>query len=412
MSQSNYIFNYKTKRFKNFITTLLHKCNLSTQQITKILQCNINQHTGLELYSIGFTHKSIHELYNYEYYEWMGDSTANNCICWYLTKRFPVLKQPKAVKILARLKINLGSKKTFYELSDSLGFWDFISAGQEQIKKNGEYITIDVRQHKKKDLLEDALEAFIGITQTLLDQELGIGSGISHCYHFIKNLYDTIDISLAYKDLYDAKTRLKEMFDEWTTEDSALRWWKEGYGSHKDASSVPQILNDHPLKDRPEDRPLGNKKWSKQNIRATYITEEMGRELDFGYWNVEVVYKGVEDICDKTRKAKEIIIGRGNGPKKDQAEQIACENAITYLNKDRKIKKSSSYICKGLFKTVDPIYKEINKGTVKTKNTIDLTTLKKPELVQICKKHKIKGYSTKKKADIITLIQSYKIENL
>ena len=399
---------YKSPKFKTFIKGLLTRCGCG-EMVNKICKAKIQNHTGLELYSIGLTHKSINELYNYEYYEWMGDSTANNCVCWYLTKRFPILKQPKAVKILARLKINLGSKKTFYQLSEKLGFWDFITAGKEQIKKNGEYITIDVRQHKKKDLLEDALESFIGITQTILDQEFGMGVGFTHCYKFIESLYDELDISLAYKDLYDAKTRLKEMFDEWTTEESALRWWKEGYGSHKNLT-LPQ---EHVLQDRSEDRPLGNKKWSKQNIRATYITEDNGRELEFGYWKVEVVYKGVEDICDKNRKAKEIIIGRGTGPKKDQAEQIACENAITYLNKDRKIiTNRGSYICKGLFKTIDPIYKEINDGPVKTKNTIDLTSLKKPELVQICKKHKIKGYSTKKKADIIILIQSYKIENL
>ena len=407
---NEHIVNYKSVKFRNFIEKTLQKCDIPNSKITKILNSTYENKTGLELYSIGLTHKSINELYNYEYYEWMGDSTANNCICWYLTTRFPKLKQPKAVKILARLKINLGSKKTFYQLSEKLGFWDFISSGEEQVKKNGEYITVNVRQVKKKDLLEDTLESFIGITSTLLTHHYNIGAAFQHCYQFIKTLYDEIPISLAYKDLYDAKTRLKEMFDEWTTEDSALRWWKEGYGRHK-KTSLPQ---EHQLQDRPEDRPLGNKKWSKQNIRATYITEENGRELEFGYWNVEIVYKGVEDICVKSRKATEIIIGKGKGPKKDQAEQIACENAISYLNKDHDMNVGSTkyYICKGLFKTVDPIYKEINEAPNTSKNTIDLTTLKKPELVQICKKHNIKGYSTKKKADIIILIQSYKIENL
>ena len=407
MIQSNYIVNYKTKRFKDFIINILQKFNLSTKQINKILDCKVNQQSGLELYSIGLTHKSINELYNYEFYEWMGDSTANNCICWYLTKRFPQLKQPSAVKILARLKINLGSKKTFYQLSEDLNFWDFISSGEEQIKKNGECITVKVRQHRKKDLLEDTLEAFIGITQILLDQEYGIGTGFQHCYEFIKSLYDKIDISLKYTDLYDAKTRLKEMFDEWTTEESAIRFWKEGYGYGN-----PKNYSDfeEKLQDKPECRPLGNKKWSKQNIRATYVSEENGQELEFGYWDVNIIYKGVEDITLKQTFSKEIIIGKGTASKKDQAEQIACENAITYLNTDRENKFCNNKMCKtytlkGIHKTIDSIYEEINKLPNKEiKQQVNFNAMKKDELIEYCRKHNIKKYSNKKKSDIIALI--------
>jgi dsRNA-specific ribonuclease len=351
------IYNYKSPKFKTFIISLLEKCRLKPTLIQDLLTSKNDNFSGLELYSHAFTHKSIHPENNYEYYEWMGDSTANNCVCWYLTTRFPQLKKPKAVKILARLKINLGSKKTFYELSQKLGFWDYISAGEEQIKRNGEFTTIIVKQVKKKDLLEDTLEAFIGVTQTLIDTHLKEGAGFRFCYNFIKRLYDETDISLAYTDLYDAKTRLKEMFDEWTTEESAIRFWREGMGASK---KVPQNLED-----RPEDRPLGNKKWNKNNIRATYISQdERGEELEYGFWNIEVFYKGVEDITRKER-ATEILLGRGKAPKKDRAEQIACQVAISFLNKDKTIKYKSdagikTYTLKGLFKTTDPIYEEIN----------------------------------------------------
>lgn len=414
MSGDNYIVNYKTTRFKNFIISLLKRCKLNNENINNILLSENNGKTGLELYSIGFTHKSINELYNYEYYEWMGDSTANNCVCWYLTTRFPQLKQPKAVKILARLKINLGSKKTFYTLSEKLGFWDFISSGQEKVKKSGEYVTINVRQVKKKDLLEDTLEAFIGITQTLIDSHIKSGSGFNYCYNFIKSLYDQIDISLAYKDLYDAKTRLKEMFDEWTTEESAIRYFKEGYGIN---TEVPNNLED-----KCEDRVLGNKKWSKNNIRAEYISEdEKGNELEFGYWKIQVIFRGVTDITVRQNtydslKVKEIIIGTGQAPKKDQAEQIACEDAINYLNKDKDniifkklqgVKKQYKYSIKGIFKTIDPIYEEINKlPNREIVKVVEFEKMKRQELIDYCKNNKIKGYSNKKKKDIIQLINS------
>tara|TARA_E500000178_G_scaffold276904_1_gene275917 strand:- start:876 stop:2123 length:1248 start_codon:yes stop_codon:yes gene_type:complete len=409
-----YQINYKTTKFKNFVISLLKRCKISEQNISKILSLNNNGKTGLELYSIGFTHKSINELYNYEYYEWMGDSTANNCVCWYLTTRFPQLKQPKAVKILARLKINLGSKKTFYQLSEKLGFWDFISASEEKVKKNGEYVTIIVKQVKKKDLLEDTLEAFIGITQTLIDSHINPGDGFRYCYNFIKSLYDEINISLAYKDLYDAKTRLKEMFDEWTTEDAAIKFFKEGYGSSK---NIPDNLND-----RPEDRVLGNKKWSKNNIKAEYISEdECGRELEFGFWKVQVVFKGVSDITvrNNSLRVRDIVIGRGQAPKKDQAEQLACEDAINYLNKDTEnviltklggIRKEHKYTIKGIYKTIDPIYEEINKlpnrEVEEVKDVVNFEKMKRHQLIDYCKKHKIKGYSNKKKKDIIELINN------
>lgn len=347
-------YNYKKPKFKTFIINLLKRCRLKDNLINDILTSKNDTFSGLELYSHAFTHKSIHATNNYEFYEWMGDSTANNCVCWYLTTRFPQLKKPKAVKILARLKINLGSKKTFYELSQKLGFWDYISAGEEQVKRGGELVTIIVKQVKKKDLLEDTLEAFIGVTQILIDTHLKEGAGFRFCYNFIKSLYDEIDISLAYTDLYDAKTRLKEMFDEWTTEESAIRYFKEGYGLSK---KVPQNLED-----RPEDRVLGNRKWNKNNIRAEYIDkDENSEELEFGYWKVDVVYRGVEDITLTKKKATEIIIGSGKAPKKDRAEQIACQVAIDYLNTSRKITfNNKQYTLKGISKTVDPIYKEIN----------------------------------------------------
>ena len=64
------------------------------------------------------------------------------------------------------------------------------------------------------------------------------------------------------------------MFDEWTTEEAAIKFFKEGYEAY---NKVPDNLND-----RPEDRVLGNKKWSKNNINTEYISEdECGRELEF-----------------------------------------------------------------------------------------------------------------------------------
>ena len=39
----------------------------------------------------------------------------------------------------------------------------------------------------------------------------GVGNAI--CYNIIKSLFNEVEISLKYEDLFDAKTRLKEIFD-------------------------------------------------------------------------------------------------------------------------------------------------------------------------------------------------------
>jgi len=155
---------------------------------------------ALELYHQVFTHPSVNTELNYESLEILGDSTINQCIVWYLHRRFPKLNNPLGVKVIARLKINLVSKQQFFEFGKQLNLWPFISA------------TSDVRQTKMKPTTEDVFEAFFGATQLLLDEvQMGLGNLI--CYRIIKVLFDTIPISLKYTDLYDPVTRLKETVD-------------------------------------------------------------------------------------------------------------------------------------------------------------------------------------------------------
>lgn len=62
-------------------------------------------------------------------------------------------------------------------------------------------------------LLEDVFEAFIGVTEFILDERLARGIGWSCCYKILQSIYDQIPIHLTYEHLFDAKTRLKELFD-------------------------------------------------------------------------------------------------------------------------------------------------------------------------------------------------------
>jgi dsRNA-specific ribonuclease len=183
--------------FQRMLRDTINKSNLRADLVDKLIQHERFQNTM----HIVFTHPSVDKTNNYEFYEILGDSTLNKCVVWYISKRFPQLQCTEGVKIIARLKINLISKKTFSHLAQCLGFWDFISAEDE------------TRQTKMKKVLEDVFEAFFGALEMLLDEIVYPGAGYPICYRIIVALFGKLTISLAYNDLYDPITRLKEIFD-------------------------------------------------------------------------------------------------------------------------------------------------------------------------------------------------------
>ncbi len=163
----------------------------------------------IDTYQTAFTSPSIDIDNNYELYENLGDITANEAIVWYFYEAFPQLHCPSGVKTMARLKINYGSSESYSSIADDLGFWPYIKATDEE--KNS--------KEKKQKLLEDVFEAFIGVTKVVLIEYFGYqGVGNQIVYNIIKSIFDKKTISLKTEDLYDAKTRLKEVFDKASTQ--------------------------------------------------------------------------------------------------------------------------------------------------------------------------------------------------
>lgn len=182
--------------FKTLLVQVLKKGHLKTKYLNVL-----TSEESLVEYSSAFTSELVDQNNNYQVYEQIGDLAGNKFIVCYIYRRFPQLKCAKGVKVAARLRINYGSKQSFCKIAEGLGFWDFISA------------TNELRNRKKKDLLEDVFEAFLGATESILDDEFGIGTGYKCVYKILEGIFDNIDISLKYEDLYDGKTRLKELFD-------------------------------------------------------------------------------------------------------------------------------------------------------------------------------------------------------
>lgn len=194
--------------FTNLIRNILSKHGLLKKEYVDL----ITDRKGMNTYYQAFTSPRTSPN-NYEFYEILGDATLNKSIVWYLSRRFPQLNCPNQVKVIARLKINLVSRNVFSEFAAKLGFTPFINASPEEL------------QVRKKILLEDIFEAFFGVTESLIDSKIKMGAGYQIVYNIIKSLFDEIDISLKYEDLFDAKTRLKELFDTFSNVLGELKYY-------------------------------------------------------------------------------------------------------------------------------------------------------------------------------------------
>jgi dsRNA-specific ribonuclease len=191
--------------FQYLIRKILKNAKIKDHYIDALLD-----EDGFKKYDIAFTSKTANEVDNYEVYEQLGDLSANKFIVSYMYRKFPKLKCSECVKIVARLRILYGSKQTFCVIAENLGFWPFISADEEQ------------RNTEKKKLLEDTFEAFIGVTELMIDEKIRHNVGYAIVYEILHSVFETVNISLKYEDLYDAKTRLKELFDLYNKGDSNI----------------------------------------------------------------------------------------------------------------------------------------------------------------------------------------------
>ena len=185
------------EEFKGMVKNVLTRSKL----IDKYVDLLISE-DSLQVYSKAFTHFTADIENNYEILEHLGDAEAHQIIPWYFVRRFPRLDCYGGLKILARLKIKYGSKNSFYPFGEKLNFWPFITAAQE------------IRDHERKSLLEDTLESFLGATGWILDCKLVRGTGPAISYNILASLFDDMDISLKYEDLFDPITLTKERFDK------------------------------------------------------------------------------------------------------------------------------------------------------------------------------------------------------
>lgn len=191
----------------------------------------LTDETSMKAYRQAFTSATVNPSSNYEFFEQMGDVSANKFLVYYFYQRFPVLKCAQGVKVVARLKINYVSKDTFSRLARQEGFWPYIQASDEWKDK------------RSKDLLEDVFEAFIGATEYLIDNRVKHGLGAVVIGEYLKKVFDNEEVSLRYTDLYDSKTRLKELFDKYGGELGRIKYTEtKQFDSEGNSTTTSRII--------------------------------------------------------------------------------------------------------------------------------------------------------------------------
>lgn len=193
-------FGVRGNEFKQYISNFLSK------YIQEITIFNLLKER-MDVFEKVFTSERVDETANWQIFEQLGDLSINKAIVSFVYAKYPFLRDSRAVKVVARVRINIGSKSTFHKIGKELGFLPYISALNEDFKIN------------EDSLVEDVFEAIFGAIETLIDEQHEIGYGYQIVYRMYEQIMREMDeknivrLSLAYDDLYDAKTRFKEVCD-------------------------------------------------------------------------------------------------------------------------------------------------------------------------------------------------------
>lgn len=194
----------RDKSFKDLLIKIFKLSGINES----LLDRYINDQT-LPFYNMAFTSSSANEQHNYEPFEQLGDSTIGKFIVWSSYEKFPQLRgKSEAVEIVARMKINLGSKDNLSQIAENLGFWPFISASEE------------FRLRSKKKLLEDVFEALIGAIEFVIYDYSSPnisqpGLAYQLIYSILTRLFEPYTLKIDYNTLVDSKNRLKGVFDQY-----------------------------------------------------------------------------------------------------------------------------------------------------------------------------------------------------
>jgi dsRNA-specific ribonuclease len=193
-----------TQEFREFIISLLRLGMLTEKRIEEF-----TDKKSMQQFRTAFIHKSYGSEDNYELAELLGDVVVNSCIAFYLKDRFPEIS---SMSFITRLKHKYISKPELGRIAEREGFLKHILYGREM----KEIVNSRNPQHNKdyRSMLEDTFESFIGTVVTVIDGKTRNGIGNPVACNIISSFINKIDISLDFEIVFDAKSRLKMVYDK------------------------------------------------------------------------------------------------------------------------------------------------------------------------------------------------------
>lgn len=299
-----------TPEFKTFIKDIVRKrCKLKE----KLFKKYFDNEESWNLVRQAFIHKSL-GMVNYELLEFEGDVVLNMSAVQYLRMKFP-----KIINVAwnTRLKHTLISSKVLADIAIKNGFTKFISSSKELYEEISKY-------PDKKDstefmaMNEDTVEALCGAITRIINNNApkSVASGISYqaCYNMISSFLDEIKISIKYEDVFDAKSRLKALFD--------IQQWSSSKGC-----TIGDNLKTYNLQD-PRNPAL------RDQAMNTYMRSlERGMKLDENITNTTDRFLTMGYVCLHGDPYRKTFISAATSNRKLDAEKKVCEKMIDFLKK-------------------------------------------------------------------------------
>lgn len=254
------------RSFYDFQVAMLKRGLVKEKNIEKILS-----EENMKELKKAFTHSSHDPDNNLEMYEFLGDSTVNEFVAYYIKKRFPKIV---SVKWLTRIKHNLVSKKQLAVFCRREGLEDHILCSDE-IRALKSKLPKDIRDYrsakgKNKDyvsVLEDVMEAYMGCLVTIITNSGNQhGTAVQVCHNILESFFDAEKISIKYEDVFDAVSRLKELYE---SKRRGFRW-------PNDQAYVVTKIKDESFKAQVYGWPLDDRKPEEKN--KTLLAEEFGTD--------------------------------------------------------------------------------------------------------------------------------------
>ena len=202
-------YNIENPKFKLFIISLLERLDLNQQSLA-----NFTDEESMMEFSRAFTHKSWSPTFNYERYEFLGDTIVNDAVAHYISTNFPHIQN---VAWMTRIKHTLISKKYLAGLAHKAKFLSFFRYGGKLAPiLNSSYEEANKTLNKEYlSILEDIFEAFIGALRDVVDKKTVDGIGGIIARQMVHTFLDKTTVPVTYEEIFDPKSRLKEIYDKY-----------------------------------------------------------------------------------------------------------------------------------------------------------------------------------------------------